>query len=159
MIKKYICLVILGIFLFSCFYREEVFILSSNKELLLPFEIAEFFGKAEKSNVKLNLDVVDTKDLIKFLNFSKYSLVITDNATANRILKLLPNWYRLCIIAKSKGGVRYYLLVKKRFLMRKKIMINVVQLWNFGVYELKDPAVSEIFFKKSLNIKLLPCGK
>ena len=145
---------------FSCFYRQEIFILSSDEKLSIPFKIAEFFGKTERLNLSLNIDVVNSRDdLIKFLNLSKYAVILTDNSTTDKVLKLLPNWYRVCVIAEDKSGRKYYILVKRRLLLNKEKVIKLISLWNFGLYELKDPAVSKIFGGNDLQFKFLLCGK
>jgi hypothetical protein len=154
--KLFINLLLLTILVGSCLLKEEVFVITFNSALTIPFKIAEVFGKFESTDFSIKIDIVNKKDFIKFLNLSKYSVVIADKDTANKLVELLPNWYRVCKVAEGKNDT-YYLLVKKKFILNKKDFSYLIKSWNFGVDELNDPAVLKMMEIKDLNLKFFHC--
>ena len=160
-------LIALLIFLLTgCSNERPVFVISSFPQLMLPFKASKFFGFFDKQGIDIKLDSVPNGDsLIRFLNFSKYTVVITDAETAKRIEELSPRWSPICTVALKKGKKRpikdgkgeFLLLMKDTVLNRQKEAISIIKGWNYGVDLLKDPAVVKLFSEKELPYKFLYC--
>ncbi len=136
-------LVLIFILLFAgCSVKKRIFVITSNGTLLLPFEAAEFLGYFEKVGVELEEESAGSpQDLLRFLNFSKYSLAVADEALARKVQKGSERWLGLCEVAEDRKGRRYVLLVKEGLLRNKEVLIKVVKGWNLGVESLQDPAL------------------
>ena len=161
-------LITLLIFIFAgCSDERPVYVISSSPQLLLPFKASKFFGFFDKQGIDLQLDSVPNGDsLIRFLNFSKYTVVVTDAETAKRIEELSPRWSSICTVALKKGKNsikgrkrKFLLLVKDTALNRQKEAVNIIKGWNYGVDLLKDPAVVKLLSAKALSYKFLHCGE
>jgi len=162
-------LITLLIFLLTgCGNERPVYVISSSPQLLLPFKASKFFGFFDKHGIDLQLDSVPNGDsLIRFLNFSKYTVVITDAETAKRIEELSPRWSSICTVALKKGEKypirdrkgKLLLLMKDTVLNKQKEAVNIVKGWNYGVDLLKDPAVVKLFSVKDLSYKFFYCGE
>ncbi len=155
-------------FLTGCSNEKPVYVISSSHQLLLPFKASKFFGFFDKQEIDLQLDSVPNGDsLIRFLNFSKYTVVITDAETARRIEELSPRWLPICKVALKKkenypiterrGG--FVLLMKETLLRNQKEAVAVIKGWNNGVDLLKDPAVVKLLSAEKLKYKFLHCGE
>jgi hypothetical protein len=129
--------------LFSC-GQTDVNVITNEKFLLSPIKAAEFFSFFSKENLNVSTDVVSSsQELIKFLNFSTYNVVLTDKKTADFITSKLSDWVKLCKIAEWRGDF-YYLLVKNSFLKKQKKVIAFLKGWGSGIDYLKDPAVKKV---------------
>lgn len=166
--KRLIGLLLLIFFLVNCSNNRPIFVLSSSPEILLPLKASKFFGFFEKNGIDLQVEETSGgRSLIKFLNFSKYSVVITDRKTAERIEKLSPRWNFLCTVAlKKKANVpinkekgEFVLLIKDTLLTKKRDIISLIKGWNYGVDLLKDPAVVKLLVGRELSYRFLKCGK
>jgi len=166
--KRLIGFLFLIFFLVNCSNNRPIFVLSSSPELQLPLKASKFFGFFEKNSIDLQVEeTTGGRSLIKFLNFSKYSVVITDRETAERIEKLSPRWNLLCTVAlKKKANVpinkeegEFVLLVKDTLFKRKRELITLIKGWNYGVDLLKDPAVVKLLVGRELSYRFHKCGK
>lgn len=154
--------------LYGCNGGKPIYIISSSQDLQLPFRASEFFGFFDKEGIEIQLDSApDKSSLIRFLNFSKYTVVITDSETARKIENLSSRWSSICIVALnkkekkpiSKGKKEFVLLMKDVLLNRQKEAVNIIKGWNYGVDLLKDPAVVELLSKGNVPYRFLHCGK
>ena len=154
--------------LYGCSGGKPIYIISSSQDLQLPFRASEFFGFFDKAGMEVQLDSApDGSSLIRFLNFSKYTVVITDSETARKIENLSSRWSSICTVALnkkgkepiSKGEGEFILLMKDVLLNRQKAAVNVIKGWNYGVDLLKDPAVVELLSKGNVPYRFLHCGK
>ncbi len=126
--------------LFSCAYRDDsVYLLSQRKALLLPVEASSLFGYFLKEGLKVNGEYTEG-EVIKFLNFPYYKVVIADSKTVKKLSKISDNWIPLCLVA-LKGDEKYFLVVKRELFEKPSTLIKLVKGWNYGVILLKDPAV------------------
>ena len=129
--------------LFSC-GQTDVNVITNEKFLLSPIKAAEFFSFFSKENLNVSTDVVDSsQELIKFLNFSTYNVVLTDKKTADFITSKLSDWVKLCKIAEWRGDF-YYLLVKSTLLRKSDVVVSFLKGWNDGVDYLGDFAVMRV---------------
>ena len=161
-------LFLLSSFLCGCKDNRPIYVISSSPQLQLPFKASKFFGFFDKHNLNLQLDSAPNSDsLLRFLNFSKYSVVITDSGTAEKIEALSSKWVKICTVALKKqklhpikkGNGKFILLMKESLLSRKKEAIKVIEGWNYGVDLLKDPAVIRFFSAETVPYRFLRCGK
>ncbi len=153
-------------FLSGCSDKKPVYIISSSSQLQLPFKASEFFGFFDKNELNIQLDSVPTGDsLVRFLNFSKYTVVITDQETAKKIEKLSSKWQQICTVALKKNknspinNGKYILLMKDSLLKKQKEAMKVIEGWNYGVDLLKDPAVVKLLSAEGSSYRFLYCGK
>jgi len=157
--KRLILFVLFAIIItFSCSSNKTVFVISSEQQLLLPLKAANFFNFFGRMGEVVKIDCISSADdLIKFLNFSKYSVIITDRTTVQRVTELSDNWIVICKVGENHHD--YFLLAKKSFVLEKDWFVKFVRGWNFGVDALKDPAVLKAINSGSeeLRIKLHGC--
>lgn len=168
-ILKALAIVLLLLMLYSCNNDRTIYVISSDPELQLPFKASKFFGFFEKKGIKLQCDTTpDSSSLIRFLNFSKYTIVITDAKTVTKIENYTKRWIPICVVAFkrkennlniSKRG-RFILLMKDSILKKRKEAIAIIKGWNYGVELLRDPAVAMLLSpKKEIQLKFIQCGK
>jgi len=159
-------LLFLLLLLSGCHSGERLYVIAQGKELLLPIKASQFFGYFQKRELEVKTDYVEKpEELIRLLNFSKYTVVITDRETARKVENLSRKWKKICRVAvKMEEGApikreEFVILVKKRLLSRPRELLTVLKGWNYGVDLLKDSAV--VYYltgKESLKeIKFLKC--
>ncbi len=91
--------------------ESDIVLITNNKTLLLPVKASIFSGFYSKEKLSVDTDFVHrSNELIRFLNFSKYNTVITDEETASFLEKSSKNWITLCTVAIKEPSV--YLLKK-----------------------------------------------
>ena len=161
-----IIILLTTIFLLGCHHEEKFYAITSDRQVSLPFKASKFFGYFKKRGIDLKIDSTkNTKELIKFINLSKYTIVITDEKTGKKVESLSENWKKICTVAlKFNKKVptekkRFILIVKNRLLKRKEKLIEILKGWNYGVDLLKDGAV--VYYltgkEKLEGIKFLKC--
>ena len=152
----------------GCNNERAVYVISSNPELHLPFKASKFFGFFDKRGIKLHCDTApDSNSLIRFLNFSKYTVVITDLKTANKLKNYTSRWSSICVVAFKKNENKlnnprgkFVLLMKDSLLKKHKEAVSIIKGWNYGVELLKDPAVVMLLSPEGkIHLKFLQCGK
>jgi len=163
----WIVLFLFSVFTAGCNSERTVYTISSPSQLQAPFKASKFFGFFDKNGINLQLDSAPNRDsLVRFLNFSKYSVVLTDSETAKKIENLSPRWKQICTVALKKTGkspiskpTKFVLLMKDSLLSRQKEAVKVIEGWNYGVDLLKDPAVLKLLSVEGNSYKFLYCGK
>ncbi|WP_456341866.1 hypothetical protein [Thermovibrio sp.] len=161
-----IALLLLFSLLTGCHTGERIYVISSDKEVLLPIKASQFFGYFSKRKIEVRTDSTkDTEELIRLLNFSKYTVVITDRKTGKKVENLSRKWKEICTVAIKRRKIkpikreRFVIIVKERLLKRPKELVELLKGWNYGVDLLKDPAVLYYLTGKDRlkGIKFLKC--
>lgn len=165
--RTLLSIVLFSVFTAGCSSERTVYTISVSSQLQAPFKASKFFGFFDKNELDLQLDSVPNgNSLVRFLNFSKYSVVLIDSKTAKKIESLSPRWKQICTIALKKTRkstiskpTKFVLLMKDSLLSRQKEAVKVIEGWNYGVDLLKDPAVMRLLSLKGNPYKFLYCGK
>ena len=156
------------LFITGCNSEKPIYVISSSPQLQLPLKASKFFGFFDKNGLNIQLDSVENSDsLLRFLNFSKYSVVLTDSKTAQKLEELSSRWQQICTVAlkRCKGRPiigkkeKFVLLMKDSLLKRQKDAVKLVEGWNYGVDLLKDPAVVKLLSAKEVPYRFFHCGK
>lgn len=159
---------ILYLFITGCSTERPIYVISSSPHLQLPLKASKFFGFFDKNGINLQLDSVENSDsLLRFLNFSKYSVVLTDLKTSRKLEKLSSKWQQICTIALKRNKEKpiigekekFVLLMRDSLLKRHKDAVKLVEGWNYGVDLLKDPAVVKLLSAKEVPYRFFHCGK
>ncbi len=164
--KAVVFLFLFLILLSGCQKRQDINILSYEKYLLLPFYIEENYGKLTLKDGAIKLTYVkNSAGFIRFLNLSKYNVVIIDSFTFDFLRRMDDSWVKVCEIAektpaiyklqKGEGSGRFYALNTPVY--RNLIKEDVLFVGSFD--NLKDK--KRIYFKDLLPkfTKLKGIGK
>ncbi|WP_163329226.1 hypothetical protein GFV12_07355 [Desulfurobacterium thermolithotrophum] len=167
---KYFILSLFSIFIIcGCNSNDDITLITNDKYLLIPLKATNFCGYFQKNKIEIQMDSVGSeKILVRFINFSKYNSIITDEKTTNYILSNSKSWIKLCMVAVEKVSntpkikTKFYLLVKKTLLNNRKKIVTLIKGWNQGVYLLKDPFFQDFLLKEerlkySRNKKFILC--
>lgn len=150
------------VFLFGCSSENPIYVISSSSQIDLPFKASKTFGFFDKENINIQLDSTPGGlSLIRFLNFSKYTVVIANSRTARKIESLSSHWIPICTVARKNStiGETYILLIKDSLLKKRSIAISIIKGWNYGVDLLKDPAVLRLLTEEKVPYRFFRCSK